>query len=80
MGVERVVNHTVMPRTALQLGVAVWLLAVGCAAAGFSEGRSAKLVGELEELGLSTKALQVFHVPCLRKMNRTRRSSEERGA
>ena len=66
-------------RLRLMLGVAVWLLAVGCAAAGFSEGRSAKLVGELEELGLSAKAIKVFHVHCLRKMNRTPRCSDEKG-
>ena len=41
------------------LAVAVWLLATGCASAGFDEGRSAKLATELEELGFSTKAIKV---------------------
>ena len=45
--------------TAPLLAVAVWLLAMGCASAGFDEGRSVKLATQLEELGFSTKAIKV---------------------
>jgi hypothetical protein len=48
-----------MPSRRNLLAVAVWLLATGCASAGFDEGRSVKLATQLEELGFSTKAIKV---------------------
>jgi hypothetical protein len=48
------------PRSsAALLAVAVWLLATGCASAGFDDGKSAKLATQLEELGFSTKVIKV---------------------